>query len=372
MSPTVNADRRVKVTAPNGVAWTRRSGENTTPDQFLAALREFTSMYSVAAAWNWWREGQAEGERERIEQVVFGWDNGAPPSTPEQARAFADDYIKDLDADIARDRRNRQRRAARQYDAEREATRLRVLRLESDAAFFTHVAAKPVSAEQREVAKQRAAAAIGEASALRVTTGGDLERVVDAHGFTPAERREHHLRSHMDYWRHPLLREWHATDKRRFQALLAMPPSSPEDMCSECEAPAAWHDYDISIRLFHPAPEPNSQTEALSRLMPGWWERCAACTAYRIEHVWGGKDTLPGFSGEQYVAMLPPLLRAIYGPAPKRKPRAKAAPKPQPLAVIPAGLSVDEVITRLAQAQKEHPQAEVRRGSGNGWELWSS
>lgn len=370
MSPTFTADRGVTVTAPNGVTWTRRPEANTTPEQFLAALREFLTMYSPAASWNWWREGQAKDERKRIEQVVFGWENGAPSSTPEEAEAFADNYVKEVNADIARDRRNRQRRAARQYDAAREANRLRVLRLESDAAFFTHVAAKPISPEQRETAEGRAAAARTEVSALRDVIGRDLERVVDVHGFTPAERREHHLRSHIDYWRHPLLREWYATDRRRFKALVSMPPLSPEDMCSECEAPAAWHDYDISIRLFHPAPEPGSRAEALSRLMPGWWERCPACTAYKIEHAWGGKGTLPGFTGEQYSAMLPPLLKAIYGPVLERKPRPKATERPKPLAVIPAGLSVDEVITRLARAQEEHPESEVRRGSGDGWELW--
>lgn len=371
MSTRVVADRGVTVTAPNGVTWTRRPEADTTPEQFLAALSDFLTMWSPAASWSWWREGQAKEERKRIEQVVFGWDNGAPESTPEEAQAFADNYMKEVNADIARDRRNRKRRAARQYDPSREANRLRVLRLESDAAFFTHVAAEPDSTEQRAKAESRAATAITEASALRDVIGRDLEDVVDAHGFTPAERREQHLRSHIDGWRHRLLREWHGSDKRRFKALLAMPPLSSEDMCSECEAPTAWHDYDISIRLFHPEPERDSRAEALARLLPGWWGRCPACTAYKIEHAWGGKNTLPGFTGEQWLAMLPPLLRAIYGPAPERKPRPKAAARPKPLAVIPSGLSVDEVLARLAKAQQEHPEAEVRRGSGDGWELWA-
>jgi hypothetical protein len=370
MNQKLTAARGVMVTAPNGVTWTRRPETKTSPAQFLAALGEFITMYSPAASWTWWREGQPKQERKRIEQLVFGWENGAPSSTPEEAEAFAANYMKDVNADIARDRRNRQRRAARHYDTEREMNRLRVLRLESDAAFFTHVTARPISPEQRGVAEGRAATALTEASSLREALGRDLERVIDVHGLTPPERREHHLRSHIEYWRHPLLREWSTTDKRRFKALLSMPPLSPEDMCSECEAPDAWHDYDISIRLFHPAPERDSHSEALARLMPGWWERCPACTAYKIEHAWGGKGTLPGFTGEQYVGMLPPLLKAIYGPVPERKPRAKAAAKPRPLAVIPSGLSVDEVMTRLARAQKQYPEAEVRRGAGDGWELW--
>ena len=31
---------------------------------------------------------------------------------------------------------------------------------------------------------------------------------------------------------------------------------------------------------------------------------------------------------------------------------------------------MEEVLARLAEAQKRHPDAEVRRGSGDGWELW--
>ncbi len=370
MSRTSTLARLVTVTAPNGVTWTRKPDAQSTPEQFLAALEAFLAMHSVAASWNWWREGQAKQERHRIEQIVFGWGNGAPPSTEGEAEAFAADYMKKFDADRARDRRNRQRRATRQYDPEQSKHRLQVLRLESDAAFFTHVASKPKTPEQKAAAEQRATSALKKAAELRESIGRDLERIIDVHGCTPAERREHHLRSHMDYWRHRRLREWSTADKRRFKALLAMPPLNPADMCSECEAPAAWHDYDISLRLFHPAPEAGSQAEAIARAMPGWWERCPACTAYKVEHVWGGKGTLPGFDGEQYLTMLPPLLRAVFGPAPQRQPKPPAAPKPKPLAVIPGGLPVDAVLVHLVEAQKRYPGAEVRRGSGDGWELW--
>ena len=370
MSRTSTIARPMTVIAPNGVTWTRKPDADSTPGQFLAALEAFISMHSIAASWNWWRDGQAKQERDHLEQIVFGWDNGAPSSTEEEAEAFAADYMKKFDAELVRDRRNRQRRASRQYDPERSKDRLQVLRLESDAAFFSHVAAKPKSPEQKAVAEQRATAALEKAGELCASIGRDLERVIDVHGFTPAERREHHLRSHMDYWRHRRLREWSTSDKRRFKALLAMPPLAPTDMCSECDAPAAWHDYDISLRLFHPAPEPGSQAEAMARAMPGWWERCPACTAYKIEHVWGGKGTLPGFDGQQYVAMLPPLLKAVFGPAPERKPKSATPPKAKPVAIIPGGLPVDEVIARLAEAQQRFPDAEVRRGSGDGWELW--
>jgi hypothetical protein len=115
----------------------------------------------------------------------------------------------------------------------------------------------------------------------------------------------------MTYFRHRLLREWESKDRRRFKALLGMPIPDISAMCSECQAPILWHEYNISLRLFQPAPSPGSQAEKLARLMPGWWERCPACTAYKIGHVWGGTHALPNFTGEQWIAMLPPLLRTL-------------------------------------------------------------
>ncbi len=104
--------------------------------------------------------------------------------------------------------------------------------------------------------------------------------------------------------------------------------------------------------------------------MPGWWERCPACTAYNIGHRWGGKHALPDFGYEQWLAMLPPMLRTIFG-TDQPKPKRKQQPKSEPLAVIPSG-PINEVIARLAEAQAEYPTAQVRRGDGDGWELWPS
>jgi hypothetical protein len=52
-------------------------------------------------------------------------------------------------------------------------------------------------------------------------------------------------------------------------------------------------------------------------------------------------------------------------------PNTPTTRKPQPLAVISSGFPIAEVITQLAEAQKAHPDAEVRRGTGNRWDLWS-
>lgn len=45
-------------------------------------------------------------------------------------------------------------------------------------------------------------------------------------------------------------------------------------------------------------------------------------------------------------------------------------PKPRPLAVVPSGLPIPEVIARLAQVHETYPDAVVRRGRANRWEVW--
>jgi hypothetical protein len=44
--------------------------------------------------------------------------------------------------------------------------------------------------------------------------------------------------------------------------------------------------------------------------------------------------------------------------------------KPEPLDVIPSGLSIDEVMEHLDAARRRWPGAEVRRGSRNRFEIW--
>jgi hypothetical protein len=45
-------------------------------------------------------------------------------------------------------------------------------------------------------------------------------------------------------------------------------------------------------------------------------------------------------------------------------------PKPKPIAVIPSGLPIADIMARLAEIQTDHPDAEVRRGRANRWEIW--
>jgi hypothetical protein len=53
------------------------------------------------------------------------------------------------------------------------------------------------------------------------------------------------------------------------------------------------------------------------------------------------------------------------------EPPTPPKPKPQPLVVIPSGLPLAEVVTKLSELQEWYPDAEVRRGRANRWELWA-
>mgnify|MGYP001756616966 FL=1 len=48
------------------------------------------------------------------------------------------------------------------------------------------------------------------------------------------------------------------------------------------------------------------------------------------------------------------------------------APKPEPLAVIESNTPLAEVIERLSRIQVDYPDAQVRRGRRNSWEIWAA
>jgi hypothetical protein len=299
------------VTAPNGVAWKRLRDGASSATEFLAALATWTdSGGRIAREWNWWQDGRRRLEEDRILDVIRQWDHAAPPPggylTEEQVQAR-------LGARQAERERQREARAAL-YDKDLAMARLRLLSAQATAGFMRHVLARPASAAQQAKAQEFLAASEQEAAVLAVQIA-DPDAITDQHGDLPPVRRERHLDEHMTSFRHPLLREWSSERRQRFRQLLAMPAPRSADMCSECQAPAHWHTYALSLRLWPGTPEPGSTAAKIAALLPGWWERCPACTDYQIRHQWGGTFALPDFDADQRRDMLTPLLRAIFAPA---------------------------------------------------------
>lgn len=142
-----------------------------------------------------------------------------------------------------------------------------MLQNQADAEFMRHVLAHSASAAQRAKAEEKLAKHEQEAARLAAQVG-DPDEVPDRPGDLPPDRRTWHLSSLMTF-RHDLLRGLDERRQRqRFRTVLAMPALDAADMCSECEALADWHTWDISLCLYRGKPEPGSQAEAIARLVP--------------------------------------------------------------------------------------------------------
>jgi hypothetical protein len=262
-----------------------------------------------------------------------------------------------LDASQAQRDMDRQARAAL-YDEGQATARLRMLSAQATAGFMRNILAKPASDAQQSKAAELLAAAEREAATLAGQIG-DPDTITDKHGDLPPARRERNLHEHMTFFRHRMLREWSSGQRSRFRQLLAMPPPRPSEMCSECQAPASWHCYALSLILWRGNPAPGSTAETIARLMPGWWERCYACTPYQMHHQWS-HNALPDFGGAQWEAMLPPVLRAIFIPArpAPRKPADQRAALTRRL--------------RAAEAEAERLRAQLAKIEAKGSSLPST
>lgn len=175
---------------------------------------------------------------------------------------------------------------------------------------------------------------------------GEPETVVDKNGRLPRERREYML-LHYRFDREQAVKQLRieipelvGTGERkdrtkadlkrhRLDELLAVPPQTADDMCSDCPTPISKHGW-TTPPFDGPCPA-----------WPGWGARLR-----RAREI---------------------LETAAQSAA---TPTAPPAPKPQPLATIPSGLPIAEITKRLQELQTEFPDAEVRRGRANRWELW--
>ena len=185
---------------------------------------------------------------------------------------------------------------------------------------------------------------------------GDPEDVVDEDGWLPRDRREH------TWWSYRLDRERKVRDlkaklpeledalkastdraerrdhraklaeaTRKLDRLVAEGPFTAEEMCSECATPMAHHGWVWPPG--HPCPA-----------WPGW--------AARMREA---RRMLEEFSKR----------REAEAPTPPK-------PKPQPLAdrSLP-GCRLPRSSPSSASSRQQYPDAEVRRGRANRWELWA-
>lgn len=364
MGTKPTATRSDEVLEHEGLLWRPTPGATSTAEEFLASRARFIALRQESH-WNPWLLEDRAVEVERAMAVMSQWgraESGHRYLTEEEVEVMFAEMDREHEARVAAVKR-RQEQDRERYDRDREAARLALLEeqavlgreLENLEEYRAGTRFPAMDAEKRakEVAGlEKSIAALRVEVERLAAVVGDPEDVVDENGRRPSDRREDMLalyRARRQYEVRELRAKVpelkaaiaSAVDKDELAALrrklglatwqlnelLAVPPLTPDDMCSECAAPAASHRGSMTLTQ-GPCPA---------------WPRWAA----RIEKV---RQMLESFAARK---------------APEPTP-----PKPQPLAVVPSGLPVGEVVERLSALQAEHPNSEVRRGRAGRFELW--
>jgi hypothetical protein len=356
----------------DGMLWKPLPGATASAAEFIHA-RSLVMEILELGRWNPWVMEDRTAEYEAALALFGQWtraESGFRRKTREELQAEDEQWLADLDASTkAENARRNQERAARasSYDSGRAQARLELLEQQAALAGAVQqrdgIAARGLFPAMPEDARQLRLSeldrAITEATAIveelthRV---GESDAVADEHGWLPSERRElalqvfvahrvsevrelrqrvaahqAELKAAKDRAERARIRDALHKTTRRLGFLEAVPPMTAADMCSECVTPASWHGFVFEISDANPDRGP-------CPVWPHWQQRLR--------------------NARQIMAM-------AAKPASRPPP-----PKPQPLAVIPSGLPIEEVISRLAAAQTEHPGATVRRGNRNRWEIW--
>jgi hypothetical protein len=350
----------------DGMLWKPRTGATATAEEFIAARTLFIELHHDAT-WNPWIRDERAVDIDRAAEVM-GQRQRAEPGHRRMS-------IKQWEAQQARRERKREEQRAKdetrregdkaRYDEERSSARLRLIEVQStldhglaelagfrDGTKFPAMDPKRRASETEEL-EHKVERLRAEVDRLTPIVG-DPEYVVDEHGWLPRERRE------QTWWSYRLDRERKVRDlkqqlpeleaalkatadgaerrdrraklaeaTRDLEHLIAQGPFTAEEMCSECATPIAHHGWVWPPGRPCPA-------------WPGW--------AARMREV---RQMLESFTKCRESEAVPP---------PK--------PKAQPLAVVPSGLPIADVVAKLTELQAQFPDAEVRRGRANRWELW--
>lgn len=348
-----------------GLLWKPKPDATSTWKEFLAARDQFVNL-NKESIWNPWVLEDRADDIEQAMSVMDQWVRAEPGHRTRSKRQI-DAMLKRWDREFDMRRAvedERCKRDSERYDSAREAERLVLLEKQSDLAHELEEATALRSGESyaaMDATRRGARVAELEDSTEKLraqinrlgSTVGDPEDVVDKHGRLPRDRRAMML-TLFSARRSVEVRELRvkvpelaasvkeAKDKeeraevrrqvdrasRKLDRLLAIPPLTADDMCSECATPAVKHGWRTP-----PADGP-------CPAWPGW--------AARLREVRRTFETIAREGQEK-------------DPEPA---------KPNPLAVVPSGLPIAEIIDQLTELQAKYPNSEVRCGRSNRWELW--
>lgn len=346
--------------------WRRKPGYTSTFDEFTHARAHIVEIWRETD-WNPWRTPGLAPQLERAERVDDEWECEDPdwrPLTKRQMGARMAAITRRVKAD-SKKREARWEQDKDRYDPEREKGRYALLEREAaqphreaevadlrSGVRFPGMPADKRAAQAAELEDKRArnAAEIERLSEIV----GDPEDVVDEHGRLPRDRRTWNLIDYryrriqqVDALRESIAKnnETLATvkdrsekssltsrlhfDERHLQVLLVVPRLEAEEMCGDCATPAFQHVSGGDLYESRPCPH---------------WPLYAA----RMKQAW---------------EILRSATERTQAPTPVQ-------PKPEPLETLPGNLAIGDVIERLKELQEKHPDAVVKRGRSNRWELW--
>jgi hypothetical protein len=353
----------------DGLLWKRRPGAKSTFEE-LAAARTFFQETHEAAGWDPWLRDDRADELDAAMAVMQEWTRAEPDFrqwTAQETEEWLEEGQRRREADEAALQARWETDKSR-FDPDIFAARCALLEqksiqahIESELDEFRSGRRYPAMAAARrgqEIAdlEEKLGRCAATLVGLRETVG-DPELVVNKLGQLPHDRRyanllsfkyerEHEVRelrrrlpelraelkATNDKEERKKLREQVSRDEQELAYWLGVGPLVADDMCSECATPLSGHGW-VSRGLHGAAPCP---------AWPGW--------AARMNKV---REMLLEAAERRQQSPVPPPL-----------------PKPEPIAVIASGLPLSEVVARLSELQKQYPDAVVKRGRANRWELW--
>ncbi|MDT0181444.1 hypothetical protein Q9S36_14775 [Microbacterium sp. ARD31] len=353
----------------HGMLWKRKAGAESSFEQ-LATARSFLLQTNEDALWNPWLRDDRASELDAAMDVMREWTRAEPDFrqwTAEETQRWLDEGDRARAAARAEEEARWERGRAL-FDTDLFASRRGLLEQESihehileELEEFRSGRRFPGMASdrrQKEVTELEERLATCDAHLVRLrAVVPDPEVVVSERGQLPSDRRYSNLLTYKfnrEFKVRDLRRQLPelraelkaATDKGERKELrekvsreqsepdywLAVRPLSADEMCSECPTPLTGHGW-VSHGLHGARPCP---------AWPGW--------AARMKQ-----------AREMFFEMIERNQRAQTPPAP---------PKPEPLAVVPSGLPLGEILAQLSELQAQFPDAVVKRGRANRWELW--
>ncbi|WP_328997888.1 hypothetical protein OHA18_25895 [Kribbella sp. NBC_00709] len=359
-------------TLPDGVykdgerPWRAKKGATSTFEEHVAARRLFMELHRDEF-WNPWRLEEQAAELERAQQIMGEWERAEPGFRRQTKRQIEAEMARwDRDSKVRAEERERSRVVNRErYDQVRAEARFELLEQQcilqhkrTEVAALRSGERYPAMDSKRradQVAELDTAIVRHRIAVERLTpVVGDPEDVPDEYGRLPGDRRhlthcwyqerriaevrqlrekvpelEVQINATSDRSQRSKIRTERDIKKWRLEKLLAVPRQEIEDMCADCALPTRHHGY----------------------VSPPYDWPCPAWPGQRAIHARVMKLLETARHSETHLTS-PPV------------------PKPEPLAIVPSGLPIAEVVQRLQELQEQFPDAEVRRGRANRWELW--